>query len=178
MAVRVTVSARLNRLSTISSDFLLQDPSIEAKIGDIQARLMKERKMLEASKQMRAATPNRDVQNSLAAKIEQSERTISYFEESLRELLNRASPGSSASNSTNNLSALTTISGSSGDLRSSIGTSASSGGVYASRALPAVPGQRDGAESGSLTPTGSSQSLAPFAQSRPQYSNLGELRWS
>lgn len=154
------------------ADARLQDASIEAKVGDIEKRLQRERKMLEASKQMKAATTNVDVQSSLVAKIEQSERTISYFEESLRDLLSRASPGSSATNSSTNLSSLAMTSTlDSRDQRSSAGTSSSSGGLYSSRALPAVPGQLDGSESTGLTPTASSASLA---QPR-QYSNLGEL---
>jgi len=50
--------------------------------------------MMEACKMMKAATPNPEVQNDLDKKIRESQRMISYFEASLRDLEDKsAAPG-------------------------------------------------------------------------------------
>lgn len=162
-----------------------QDPSLEAKMRDVQARLAKERKFLEGFRTMKAATRNVDVQKSCDAKIEQAVKTIGYFEESLRELSQRqASPlGSSASLSNLGGSGgaagasgmdprANAAGGRSGDPRLSA-SSATGGPSYSNRALPLPPGQQPRPDSGLSMNSGGS-SLAP--QRKAQYTNLGPSR--
>ncbi|GAA5985737.1 hypothetical protein JCM10908_007091 [Rhodotorula pacifica] len=61
-----------------------------AKLASLQARIVKERKILEGFQAMRNATSNQDVIRTCDAKIREAQRTIGWFEDSVRELENRA----------------------------------------------------------------------------------------
>ncbi|GAA5871555.1 hypothetical protein JCM3774_006295 [Rhodotorula dairenensis] len=60
------------------------------KLASLQARIVKERKILEGFQAMRNATSNQDVVRTCDAKIREAQRTIGWFEDSVRELENRA----------------------------------------------------------------------------------------
>ncbi|TFL03230.1 hypothetical protein BDV98DRAFT_565592 [Pterulicium gracile] len=59
---------------------------LDQKIQDLFSRIQKERKILEASKLMRQATANQEVLKQNEAKIRETERSLSYFENTLQEL--------------------------------------------------------------------------------------------
>jgi len=59
---------------------------LDAKIQDVYKRIQTERKVLEASQLLRQATTNQDVLRRNDAKIKEAERSLSYFEDTLREL--------------------------------------------------------------------------------------------
>ncbi|KAL1665807.1 hypothetical protein GGF50DRAFT_100070 [Schizophyllum commune] len=60
--------------------------NIDQKIQEVYKHIQKERKILEASQLLRRATQNQDVLSRNEAKIRETERSLSYFEETLREL--------------------------------------------------------------------------------------------
>ncbi|KAI9058435.1 hypothetical protein FKP32DRAFT_1614877 [Trametes sanguinea] len=62
---------------------------LDQKIQDVYKRIETERKFLEASKLIRQATNNPDVLRKNDAKIREAERSLSYFEDTLRELHSR-----------------------------------------------------------------------------------------
>ncbi|KAI0657364.1 hypothetical protein C8Q70DRAFT_935034 [Cubamyces menziesii] len=62
---------------------------LDQKIQDVYKRIETERKFLEASKLIRQATNNPDVLRKNDAKIREAERSLSYFEATLRELHSR-----------------------------------------------------------------------------------------
>ncbi|KAI0356436.1 hypothetical protein OH77DRAFT_1423376 [Trametes cingulata] len=62
---------------------------LDQKIQDVYKRIETERKFLEASKLIRQATSNPDVLRRNDAKIREAERSLSYFEDTLRELHSR-----------------------------------------------------------------------------------------
>ncbi|OJT11523.1 Protein kinase C-like [Trametes pubescens] len=62
---------------------------LDQKIQDVYKRIETERKFLEASKLIRQATSNPDVLRKNDAKIREAERSLSYFEDTLRELHSR-----------------------------------------------------------------------------------------
>ncbi|KAH9942916.1 hypothetical protein B0H21DRAFT_749515 [Amylocystis lapponica] len=62
---------------------------LDQKIQDVDKRIQTERKVLEASKLLRQATTNPDVLRRNDAKIREAERSLSYFEDILRELQSR-----------------------------------------------------------------------------------------
>jgi hypothetical protein len=62
---------------------------LDQKIQDVFKRIQTERKVLEASQLLRQATSNQDVLRRNDAKIKEAERSLSYFEETLRELQSR-----------------------------------------------------------------------------------------
>ena len=59
---------------------------MDTKIQDVYKRIQTERKVLEASQLLRQATTNQDVLRRNDAKIKEAERSLSYFEDTLREL--------------------------------------------------------------------------------------------
>ncbi|KAN0087748.1 hypothetical protein V8E55_006369 [Tylopilus felleus] len=59
---------------------------LDQKIQDVLKRIETERKVLDASRHLRQATSNPDVLRRNDAKIREAERSLSYFEETLREL--------------------------------------------------------------------------------------------
>ncbi|CDO75330.1 hypothetical protein BN946_scf184848.g7 [Trametes cinnabarina] len=66
-----------------------QAHELDQKIQDVYKRIETERKFLEASKLIRQATNNPDVLRKNDAKIREAERSLSYFEDTLRELHSR-----------------------------------------------------------------------------------------
>ncbi|KAG9315592.1 hypothetical protein JVU11DRAFT_3230 [Chiua virens] len=62
---------------------------LDQKIQDVLKRIETERKVLDASRHLRQATSNPDVLRRNDAKIREAERSLSYFEETLRELQTR-----------------------------------------------------------------------------------------
>ncbi|KAH7910855.1 hypothetical protein BJ138DRAFT_1152001 [Hygrophoropsis aurantiaca] len=59
---------------------------LDQKIQDVYKRIETERKVLDASRMLGRATNNPDVLRGTEAKIKEAERSLSYFEETLREL--------------------------------------------------------------------------------------------
>lgn len=59
------------------------------KLASLHARILKERKILEGFQAMRAATSNQDVIRTCDAKIRDAQRTIGWFEDSVRQLEGR-----------------------------------------------------------------------------------------
>lgn len=84
---------------------------LDQKIQDVLKRIETERKVLDASRHLRQATSNPDVLRRNDAKIREAERSLSYFEDTLRELQarkklqDRASPLSPSSATKSNRSA-------------------------------------------------------------------------
>ena len=66
-----------------------QAHELDQKIQDVYKRIQTERKVLEASRILSQATTNPDVLRRNDAAIREAERSISYFEETLRELQSR-----------------------------------------------------------------------------------------
>ncbi|PCH40156.1 protein kinase C [Wolfiporia cocos MD-104 SS10] len=62
---------------------------LDQKIQDVHKRIQTERKVLEGLTAMRQATTNPDVLRGVDAKIRDAERSLSYFEDLLRELQSR-----------------------------------------------------------------------------------------
>ncbi|KAF8630918.1 hypothetical protein AX17_005276 [Amanita inopinata Kibby_2008] len=62
---------------------------LDQKIQDVYRHIHTERKILEASQLLRQATTNQDVLRRNEAKIRETERSLSYFEDTLRELQTR-----------------------------------------------------------------------------------------
>ncbi|TFY81916.1 hypothetical protein EWM64_g2094 [Hericium alpestre] len=63
-----------------------QAHELDQKIQDVYKRIQTERKFLEASQHLRQATTNPDVLRRNDIKIREAERSLSYFEDTLREL--------------------------------------------------------------------------------------------
>lgn len=86
-----------------------------AKVASLHARITKERKILEGFQAMRNATSNQDVIRTCDVKIREAQRTIGWFEDSVRQLETRAAhkaggrSASPASNSTASSSAHTLV---------------------------------------------------------------------
>ena len=64
----------------------VQFQDLDTKIQDVYKRIQTERKVLEASQLLRQATTNQDVLRRNDAKIKEAERSLSYFQDTLREL--------------------------------------------------------------------------------------------
>lgn len=64
----------------------MQSQELDQKIQEVCRRIQTERKILNASQQLRQATPNPEVLRRNDAKIKETERSLEYFEETLREL--------------------------------------------------------------------------------------------
>ena len=106
MAVSLAMlMARSPRADSCTVTPFCQD--IPSKIQTVYQRIQKERKMIEGFRAMAAATGNYDVRASCEAKVRDSDKTIQWFEQSLRELQKKqggdaasvASAGSSGSSS-------------------------------------------------------------------------------
>ena len=67
----------------------VQAHELDQKIQEVYKRIETERKILEGSKLIRQATSNPDVLRMNDAKIREAERSLSYFEDTLRELHSR-----------------------------------------------------------------------------------------
>lgn len=84
-------SSSLNPLSflphfpLLTANLLLQ-AELDQKIQDVYKRIQTERKFLEASQLLRQATTNQNVLRQNDAKIKETERSLAYFEDTLREL--------------------------------------------------------------------------------------------
>ena len=63
-----------------------QSLELDSKIQEVYKRIQTERKILEASRLLSQATPNQDVLRRNEAKIKETERSLSYFESTLKEL--------------------------------------------------------------------------------------------
>ncbi|KAI9626136.1 hypothetical protein H4Q26_015882 [Puccinia striiformis f. sp. tritici PST-130] len=70
--------------------------SNKVKIDELQQRIAKERKIIHGFQVMRSATGNQDIIRSCDSKIRDSEKTISFYEQSIRELDESVNQGSSA----------------------------------------------------------------------------------
>ncbi|KZV68810.1 hypothetical protein PENSPDRAFT_505499 [Peniophora sp. CONT] len=66
---------------------------LDGKIADVYKRIQTERKMLEASRMLQRATNNADVLRKNDAKIREAEKSLQYFEDTLRELQQRKAAG-------------------------------------------------------------------------------------
>ncbi|KAH7926459.1 kinase-like protein [Leucogyrophana mollusca] len=62
---------------------------LDQKIQDVYKRIETERKVLEASQMLRQATTNQDVLRRTDQQIREAQRSLSYFEDTLRELQSR-----------------------------------------------------------------------------------------
>ena len=62
---------------------------MDAKIQEVYKRIQTERKILEASRLLSQATPNQEVLRRNELKIKETERSLSYFESTLKELQSR-----------------------------------------------------------------------------------------
>ena len=62
---------------------------MDQKIQEVYKRIQTERKILEATQILRQATPNPDVLRMNEAKIKETERSLLYFENTLKELQSR-----------------------------------------------------------------------------------------
>jgi hypothetical protein len=69
---------------------LSQSNELEQKIAETWKHIQTERKILEGAQLIRQATTNQDVLKRNDAKIKETERTLAYFEDTLRELQARA----------------------------------------------------------------------------------------
>src|SRR5258708_2482056 len=63
-----------------------QSQELDLKIAETWKRVQTERKILEATHLLRQATSNQDVLRRNEAKIRETERSLAYFDETLREL--------------------------------------------------------------------------------------------
>jgi classical protein kinase C alpha type len=66
-----------------------QAHELDGKIQDVYKRIQTERKVIEASEMMRQATNNQDVIRRTDTQIRAAQRSLSYFEATLRELQSR-----------------------------------------------------------------------------------------
>ncbi|KAA1134489.1 Serine/threonine kinase [Puccinia graminis f. sp. tritici] len=71
--------------------------SNRVKIDELQQRIAKERKIIHGFQVMRTATGNQDIIRSCDSKIRDSEKTISFYEQSIRELHESVDQGTSTS---------------------------------------------------------------------------------
>lgn len=76
----------LQTTPTYPFSFCCKAHELDQKIQDVYKRMQTERKLLEASKLLSQATTNPDVLRQNDAKIREAERSLSYFEDTLREL--------------------------------------------------------------------------------------------
>lgn len=64
----------------------MSNAELDQKIADTWKHIQTERKILEATQLLRQATTNQDVLRRNEAKIRETERSLAYFEDTLREL--------------------------------------------------------------------------------------------
>jgi hypothetical protein len=79
----------IDRSPAHSPDVAFQASELDQKIQDVYRRIQTERKVLEGTTLLRQATTNQDVLRRTDAQIREAERSLSYFEDTLRELQNR-----------------------------------------------------------------------------------------
>lgn len=188
MAVSLALSmARSPRADSCTVTPFCQD--IPSKIQTVYQRIQKERKMIEGFRAMAAATGNYDVRASCEAKVRESEKTIQWFEQSLRELQKKqggdaasvASAGSSGSSSSpygggaTRPSPSASSSGLSGYSRSESSTSTATQGTSVSsshrnRVLPPTPGST---ATGIIEDSDRSLSLHPQGLPQPAFRDNG-----
>ncbi len=68
---------------------VIQSQELDQKIAETWKHIQTERKILEATQLLRQATSNPDVLRRNETKIRETERSLAYFEETLRELQSR-----------------------------------------------------------------------------------------
>lgn len=151
-------------------ELIITQQDLNQRMVDIRGRIATERKMVEGYQTLRNATPNIDVKNDCDKKIRESQRMISYFENSLAELDGRAaSPAPSTAPGMTPASSMASH-------HSSISSNHSSPG----KQLPTPPGQQGvrpmyPADSNASFSSGSSSTLVNSSMRAPKinYSNLG-----
>ncbi|THG97780.1 hypothetical protein EW026_g4282 [Hermanssonia centrifuga] len=131
---------------------------LDQKIQDVYKRIQTERKVLEASQLLRQATNNPDVLRRNDAAIREAERSLSYFEDTLRELQSRKMMQSQRTDHSR-----------SGSMASQSASSSSYGGSIPSARGPASP---------ELRPVGGGPTYdSPEDPSQPKtYSNLDLIK--
>ncbi|KAI0754912.1 hypothetical protein C8Q80DRAFT_1216700 [Daedaleopsis nitida] len=144
---------------------------LDQKIQDVYKRIETERKMLEASRLIRQATSNPDVLRKNDAKIREAERSLSYFEDTLRELQSRKMAQQRGD-----------------DHARSSSTSSSQGGLPQSPRISRPPDGRfsgtssaseyaaRGGRSPEMTPLGGSPGDDPYAPKPKTYTNLDLIK--
>jgi len=145
---------------------------LDQKIQDVLKRIETERKVLDASRHLRQATSNPDVLRRNDAKIREAERSLSYFEDTLREL--QARKKHQAQRDDPSRSGASSLSPSS--------ATKSNRGAERDRILPQIPpsdfdssgpgGRITGFPDTSQTPLGSEESVPQVKQ----YSNLDLIK--
>lgn len=147
---------------------------LDQKIQDVHKRIETERKVLDASRLLRQATTNQDVLRRNDAKIREAERSLSYFEDTLRELQARKKAQSMREDPSR-----------SGVVPSSPkASSASTKSVRSAdrdRSLPQIPSDQDTLARGSHSPASSMTYVAGSGEndgssSAKQYSNLDLIK--
>jgi len=85
--VSLSLTLRLHWIN-LNPDFFchFQSQEIDQKIAETWKHIQTERKILEATQLLRQATTNQDVLRRNDAKIRETERSLAYFEDTLREL--------------------------------------------------------------------------------------------
>lgn len=73
-----------------------QASELDAKIQDVYRRIQTEQKVLDATRSLRQATTNPDVLRKTDTKIREAQQSLSYFQETLRELQARKNSGSTS----------------------------------------------------------------------------------
>lgn len=141
---------------------------LDQKIQDVLKRIETERKVLDASRHLRQATSNPDVLRRNDAKIREAERSLSYFEDTLRELQARKKQQADPSRST----ASSPLSPSSANK--------SNRGADRDRSLPQIPpSDPDSSGPGRTAGPFDSQTLPESEEGMPQtkqYSNLDLIK--
>ena len=150
--------ARPVRLADMVSDWTADTQDIQSKIQTVYQRIQKERKMMEGFRAMAAATSNNDVRASCEAKIRDSDKTIQWFEQSLRDLQRKQGAASSSSSSSMSSSAAAAAS----ETGSGPGTSPYGGGAGGAQGTTSSQStlSSGSAASGSYSRTNSSTSTA------------------
>ncbi|KAL4080957.1 hypothetical protein J3A83DRAFT_102662 [Scleroderma citrinum] len=143
---------------------------LDQKIQDVHKRIETERKVLDASRLLRQATTNPDVLRRNDAKIREAERSLSYFEDTLRELQARKKAQD--------------LSRSGGGQTSPVISSAGSRATRSSdrdRSLPQIPSDQDPSARSGHSPATSMTYVASGAEAdgvppAKQYSNLDLIK--
>src|ERR1700761_7318230 len=99
-----------NQRSPLSHQSQMQPSgeSLDQKILDVHRRIQTERKMLDASRAMQLATRNADVLRKTENQIKEAERSLSYFENMLRDLTRKKSLSSDGASTNSSISSTTT----------------------------------------------------------------------
>lgn len=154
-----------------------QASELDAKIRDIHTRISKERKMIEGFRAMSQATSNPDTQKSCQSKIRDSEKSIQWFEQSLRDLQKKRVASSTTSLASTHASSSTATSsmGSQAYSNTSDGVSAgSSSNNYASNTNPSLFSRTSGGPPSASS--GSSANTTPGRKGLPPTPSDGYLQ--